>query len=177
MYQSKPSLREESVSSSSTRSNWGWRPVRARLAWTRWAFDSGTSQSGSVVGTSADSYSHHVSIVFNPASLHRPSPIHQRTQQDTGCKHTPLTKSKITLIATQNSSKSKFPSPSTSAKSHTLSNFSSPNPEFLRTGAACDPLRCVPPFVSDAKISQYFSISSGLISCVDIVRLCGCIIY
>jgi len=27
-------------------------PERARVAWTRWAFDSGTSQSGRVVGTS-----------------------------------------------------------------------------------------------------------------------------
>src|ERR1700733_4527171 len=39
-------------------------------------------------------------------------------------EHTPLTRSKINLIATQNSSKSKFPSLSTSARSHIRSSFS-----------------------------------------------------
>ena len=34
----------------------GWEPLRARVAWTRWAFDSGMSQSGRVVGTVEYSY-------------------------------------------------------------------------------------------------------------------------
>lgn len=58
MYQSKPSLRPAVSSSSSVKEGEmgekeGWFPERARVAWTRWAFDSGTSQSGRVVGTSA----------------------------------------------------------------------------------------------------------------------------
>lgn len=57
MYQSKPSLRPaDSSSSSSTRSNCDPRPVRAAFACTRWALDSGTSQSGNARGTSAYSY-------------------------------------------------------------------------------------------------------------------------
>jgi len=73
--------------------------------------------------------------------------------------HTPLTKSNISRIATQNSSKSRLPSLSTSAKSHIRSSWSSRNWLFFNTGAACAPVRCVPPFERDAKISQYFSIS------------------
>ena len=56
MYQSKPSLRPGTSSSSSEGEmgeNAGWLPERARVAWTRWALDSGTSQSGSEEGTSA----------------------------------------------------------------------------------------------------------------------------
>lgn len=76
------------------------------------------------------------------------------------CRHTPLIKSKISLMATQNSSKSSLPSLSTSAKSHTLSSWSSRKCEFLSTGAACTPSRWVPPLLSELNISQYFSISS-----------------
>lgn len=53
MYQSKPSFKPGVSESSSTCSNWTCFPVMARVAWTRCALDSGTSQSGSVVGTSA----------------------------------------------------------------------------------------------------------------------------
>ena len=60
MYQSKPSLRPASSSSGrpeeETRSKEGLRPVSARVAATRCALDSGTSQSGSVLGTSAYSW-------------------------------------------------------------------------------------------------------------------------
>lgn len=50
--------------------------------------------------------------------------------------HTPLTRSNINLIATQNSSKSSSPSPSTSARSHTFSSCSSRSRLFLSTEAA-----------------------------------------
>ena len=56
MYQSKPSFRPGVSESSSTCSNCTCLPVRARPAWTRWDLDSGTSQSGRVLGTSAYSY-------------------------------------------------------------------------------------------------------------------------
>lgn len=56
MYQSKPSLSPGVSESSSTCSNCTCLPVRARFACTRWDLDSGTSQSGSVAGTSAYSY-------------------------------------------------------------------------------------------------------------------------
>lgn len=72
---------------------------------------------------------------------------------------TPLTRSKISLIATQNSSKSNSPSPSTSARSHTFSSCSSRNRLFLRTVAACALLRCGWPLESEEKISQYRSTS------------------
>ena len=55
MYQSKLSERPGVSSSSSvgeTGENEGWVPERARVAWTRWALDSGTSQSGRDFGTS-----------------------------------------------------------------------------------------------------------------------------
>ena len=57
MYQSKPSFRPGVSSSSSSEGGMGekegWEPERARVACTRWAFDSGTSQSGNEGGTSA----------------------------------------------------------------------------------------------------------------------------
>ena len=67
---------------------------------------------------------------------------------------TPLTRSKIIRIATQNSSKSRFPSLSTSARSHTRSSWSSRSWLFFSTEAACAPERWVPPLASEAKISQ-----------------------
>lgn len=56
MYQSKPSFSPGVSESSSTCSNCTCLPVMARLACTRCAFDSGTSQSGIVAGTSAYSW-------------------------------------------------------------------------------------------------------------------------
>ena len=54
MYQSKPSLRpggEELGEGNEGKEFEDW-PDKARVAWTRWDLDSGTSQSGRVVGTS-----------------------------------------------------------------------------------------------------------------------------
>lgn len=56
MYQSKPSFRPGESRSSSTCSNCTCLPVIARPACTRWDLDSGTSQSGKTLGTSAYSY-------------------------------------------------------------------------------------------------------------------------
>jgi len=88
-------------------------------------------------------------------------------------RRTPLTRSKINLIATQNSSKSRFPSLSTSAKSHIRSSCSSRSWLFFNTGAACAPVRCVPPLDKEANISQYFSISLCSIRLFDILLCFG----
>ena len=54
MYQSKPSFRPggEEVGEGMDGYELEDSPERARVAWTRWAYDSGTSQSGRVEGTS-----------------------------------------------------------------------------------------------------------------------------
>ena len=49
------------------------------------------------------------------------------------------------------------------------SSCSSRSCEFLRTGAACEPVRCVPPAEREAKISQYFSISPCSMRLLDMV--------
>lgn len=72
---------------------------------------------------------------------------------------TPFKMSNITRMATQNSSKSRFPSPSTSARSQTLSSWSSRRPLFFSTGAACSPVKYLAPFVRTEKMFQYVSIS------------------
>ncbi|KAK5633027.1 hypothetical protein RRF57_008740 [Xylaria bambusicola] len=71
--------------------------------------------------------------------------------------------SKMMRMATQNSSKSKLPSLSTSATSQTCSSWSSRSPLFFRRGAACSPVRNLPPLVRVEKIFQYVSISWGSI--------------
>lgn len=90
------------------------------MACTRWALDSGTSQSGRVEGTSTYSCKFVREEFFF-------SKVGERT---------PLTRSKIIRIATQNSSKSRLPSLSTSARSQTLSSWSSRSWLFLSTEAA-----------------------------------------
>ena len=71
------------------------------------------------------------SLVMTAAHLRRPRPVSivmracfpgpKRLYRNRRIYYTPLTRSKINLIATQNSSKSRLPSLSTSARSHTLS--------------------------------------------------------
>ncbi len=146
-----PSFRPGESSSSSTCSNWGALPVRALLACTRWAFDSGTSQSGRVVGTSWYS--------CPPAPSKPRQPGWSRCHlEGANCSErrepTPLRRSNITRMATQNSSKSQLPSLSTSARSHTRSSWSSRRPLFFSTGAACSPVRYWPPFVRAEKMFQ-----------------------
>jgi hypothetical protein len=63
MYQSNPSFRPGVSESSSTCSNCTCLPVSARFACTRCDFDSGTSQSGNVVGTSEYSCKLHIRYV------------------------------------------------------------------------------------------------------------------
>ena len=146
-------------------------PLNARVACTRWAFDSGTSQSGREGGTSAYSWTERGSQQFVCLS-----------ERDGGWRsvypavfwrelggHTPLTRSNMSRMATQNSSKSKLPSLSTSARSHTRSSWSSRSCEFLRTEAACAPERWVPPLAKGEKISQYFSTSACSIRLLDMV--------
>lgn len=84
--------------------------------------------------------------------------------------HTPFTRSKIIRIATQNSSKSKFPSLSTSARSQTRSSWSSRSWLFLSTEAAWAPVRYLPPPARGEKISQYFSTSACSIRLFDIAH-------
>lgn len=86
-----------------------------------------------------------------------------------GCHFTPLTRSKISRIATQNSSKSSSPSPSRSDRSQTFSSCSSRSRLFRRTLAACELFRRGWPLVSDEKISQYRSISHCSILLFDMV--------
>lgn len=78
-------------------------------------------------------------------------------------RRTPFNRSKMTRMATQNSSKSRLPSPSTSARSQTRASWSSLKPLFLSTGAACSPVRNLPPLVRVVKIFQYVSISCASI--------------
>lgn len=77
MYQSKPSLSPGESSSSSTCSNCTALPVIARVAWTRCALDSGTSQSGRVVGTSAHSWRSHVSCWVRDEGPWQTYPVEQ----------------------------------------------------------------------------------------------------
>lgn len=77
--------------------------------------------------------------------------LHRATGEETGNleeelgggkgQRTPLRMSKMSRMATQNSSKSRFPSLSTSARSQTRSSWASPRPLFFSTGAACSPVR------------------------------------
>ena len=78
-------------------------------------------------------------------------------------RHTPFNRSKMTRMATQNSSKSRLPSPSTSARSQTRASWSSLRPLFLSTGAAISPVRNLPPLVRVEKMFQYVSISCASI--------------
>jgi len=85
----------------------------------------------------------------------------------------------MTRMATQNSSKSRFPSLSTSAKSHTRSSWSSRRPLFFSTGAACSPVRYFPPLVLVEKMFQYVSISWASMrgAILSIRALLGCAGY